>query len=697
MTLPLVTLLRDPPHERRLSMERYADCVQAGVVASGRYRIEPVALQRERIGWQWHYDRLAAYTVNAGRRNGDLFHIVDHGFAHLATWLPRDRTIVTCHDLMALRSVMGQTGARSRAITVARFRWSVSHMRSVAHVACDSTATRDDAIELVGVPEDRVTVIPLGVEDRFRPLGPHARAHVRRELGLDGRIVIANVATGSEYKNPAGVLRTLRVLHDRGVPAVLLCAGRGFATQHLELQHRLGLDGFVVERGLVDEEQLIETYNASDVVLHPSYWEGFGWPPLEAMSCGTPVVTSTAPSLLEVTAGAALAASPDDHAGLADLVQEALREDTAERLRRRGLARAERMRWQPSIDALLDVYSAVADRATSAPRGRLRPRRSLAAGRSQAWPVRPPISSAAGGGARARICRDVLRELSVNTAMAIPAIQRQRLRRPRNSSAFDGSVELLDRYAFQAVRGLERLVGPVRDRSVIEFGPGDHLAAGLSQLAAGASRYTALDRFVPDYASPAAKRWYDGVHAHWAERFPGHPWPDGLRPQDFPEAYPDRVITLAEGVEGPATIRHRETYDIVTSWQVGEHVSDIRSFAELTAQLLAPGGVAVHRVDFGPHDCWLRYEDPLTFLRFPPTLWRAMSSHRGSPNRRRHHEFVAALSASGLVVTCENVATFDLRFARVTQLHACFRDMPLRSLEVRDVIYVCRRPPEPVL
>lgn len=370
-TMPLVTLLRDPPHERRLSMERYADRIGDGVAASGRFDIRSVAMQRDRAGWKWHFDRLLAYTVNAGRCDGDLFHIVDHGFAHLARWLPQDRTIVTCHDLMALRSLSGQTGAKSRAVTIARFRWSVGHMRRVAHVVCDSTATRDDAVELVGVCEDRVTVVPLGVDGRFRPLGADARERVRRELGLEGRVVVGNVSTGAEYKNPAGALHTLRALHDRGIPAILLRTGRRFAPRHVALQHRLGLDAFVVERGIVDEEQLIETYNASDVVLHPSYWEGFGWPPLEAMSCGTPVVISTAPSLLEITAGSALSASPDDHAGLADLVQKALRADTAADLRRRGLARADAMRWQPSIDALLGVYAAVLTRAMSPPHGRL--------------------------------------------------------------------------------------------------------------------------------------------------------------------------------------------------------------------------------------------------------------------------------------------------------------------------------------
>ena len=81
---------------------------------------------------------------------------------------------------------------------------------------------------------------------------------------------------------------------------------------------------------------------------------------------------------------------------------------------------------------------------------------------------------------------------------------------------------------------------------------------------------------------------------------------------------------------------------------MGEHVSDVEQFARLTADLLAPGGMAIHRVDFGPHDCWPDYPDPLTFLRFPPQVWAAMGSNRGTPNRLRHHEFLRAFAVAGL-------------------------------------------------
>ncbi len=285
---------------------------------------------------------------------------------------------------------------------------------------------------------------------------------------------------------------------------------------------------------------------------------------------------------------------------------------------------------------------------------------------------------------------DVLREVAVNAAMAVPAIRQRRLARPRNSAAFTGSREEIDRYAFQALCGIERLTGSIAGRTVVEFGPGDHLASGLAMVAAGAARYTALDRFVPNYSSAEAKRWYRGVEGAWASAHPDQPWPEDLSADRFPEGYPERVSTVAEGVEGRKVTHAGNTYDIVTSWQVGEHVSDVQAFADLTARLLAPDGVAVHRVDFGPHDFWLGYDDPLTFLRFGPRLWEAMSSQRGCPNRWCHHEFHAALVASGLSAVCEDVGLFDMDIAEVSKLHRRVRDTPPESLRVRDAVYVCR-------
>lgn len=279
------------------------------------------------------------------------------------------------------------------------------------------------------------------------------------------------------------------------------------------------------------------------------------------------------------------------------------------------------------------------------------------------------------------------RDALANAVMAIPRVRAWRLGRPRAGERFTGATKSLDRYAFQAVRGIEDVIGPIAGREIIEYGPGDTLSAGLAMLAAGASTYTSLDRFVPDYCAPEAKTWYRGIRAGWGAAFPGRPWPEDLDPDRFPEGYGDRVETLDGSIE---SVCGSERFDVVTSWQVGEHVLDIDSFAEQTALHLRPDGVAIHRVDFGAHS-WGGFDDPLLFLRFPTVMWRAMGSNRGVPNRFRHHEFMRAWAAAGLDVECRHMNHFRSSEIALEKLGRRFRTMPRESLLVKDVFYVCRR------
>lgn len=282
---------------------------------------------------------------------------------------------------------------------------------------------------------------------------------------------------------------------------------------------------------------------------------------------------------------------------------------------------------------------------------------------------------------------DVAQQVAKNVAMGISPLRSARLRRPRAGAAFTGSDQVIERYALQALRTLLSHHGSVEDLDVIELGPGDTLASGLALLAAGAASYTVLDRFVPDYGGPQARRWYVGLAEAWPRCFPERPWPGWLDPASFPEGAGDRLSFIPGSVE---QARAGRRYDLVCSFQVGEHVADVDLFARLTADLLAPGGLAVHRVDFGPHDCWERYADPLVFLRFPSRLWSAMGSNRGTPNRLRHHQFLDAFTAAGLRTECVDRTHFAPEKVRLDLLPPPFRTMPTESLLTESVIYLCR-------
>lgn len=287
----------------------------------------------------------------------------------------------------------------------------------------------------------------------------------------------------------------------------------------------------------------------------------------------------------------------------------------------------------------------------------------------------------------ARLTRDVAVDLAKNALMAVPFIRKWRLRRPRTAALFDDSDRQLERYAFAPLRHLLRLHGPVRGLSIAEIGPGDNLTSGFAMLAAGAASYTAIERFVGDYQGPVAKNWYRAIEMHWPSVFGEMPWPAELKGDSFPENCGDRVEVVDEPFE---QYQPRRRFDIVCSFQVGEHLSDIKIFAQMQRRILAPGGIAVHRVDFAPHEHWRSYRDPLTFLRTPDWLWVLMGSHRAIPNRHRHHEFCAAFAEAGLTVVKAELETFDPSIINRSKLLRRFREMPEESLRVASAVYVCR-------
>jgi len=278
------------------------------------------------------------------------------------------------------------------------------------------------------------------------------------------------------------------------------------------------------------------------------------------------------------------------------------------------------------------------------------------------------------------------KEVAKNLAMVLPPVRARRLRRPRAGAYFTTADAELERYAWQATRNLTELLGGVKGLHIVEIGLGDYLTSGFALLAAGAASYTGIDRFPGDYTGAAAKAWYKGIAAVWPRVFPALPWPAYLRAEDFPEAYPDRVKLIAEPIE---RVRADRRFDVVCSYQVGEHITDIDAFARMNAELLTPEGLAVHRVDFAPHGCWFYYHK-LTFLRFPGWLWRMMVSQRGAPNRKRHHEFRAAFERAGLQVELTNIEHFQLEQVDLTRLHPRFQAMPRESLAVSAAVYLCR-------
>lgn len=245
----------------------------------------------------------------------------------------------------------------------------------------------------------------------------------------------------------------------------------------------------------------------------------------------------------------------------------------------------------------------------------------------------------------------VLIEIAKNAAMSVPVVRRIRAALGRTMIAEE--TQALDRYVFRLFELVCQYCGNVAGKSILEIGPGDNLATGLAFLAAGARSYTAIDRFPGAYRSAAAR----GIYRQLASAWPYGTWPAHLDPETFPDGA--NVTTAAMAVEN---VSHVFKFDIVCSYHVGEHVSNIDSFAKLTAYAVNPTGTAVHQIDFGGHQ-WNRFGDPFLFLKFPSWIWSMMGSERGEPNRIRFDEYRAAFARAGLdvQVPARRLCTHDPR------------------------------------
>lgn len=312
----------------------------------------PTATPYGRIAWE----QLCAPVV-VRQEQVDVL----HGMAFVAPLLSPCPTVVTVLDLSFLRFPEAFKGFKRAYLTLAT-RISV---RRAAKVIAISESTRRDVIELLGVPAERVERIYCGADPRFRPLPVDEVAAFRREKALPEHFVLF-LGTIEPRKNVLTLIEAYAALiaaeprRMQGVPLVL-AGGRGWLAEpvyarieELDLQDRVSFAGYV------PEEEKALWYNAATCLCYPSLYEGFGLPPLEAMACGVPVVTSNVSSLPEVVGEAALTVDPLDSAALCAALRRVLIDpEVRAELSALGVARARSFSWNEAALQTADVYRRV--------------------------------------------------------------------------------------------------------------------------------------------------------------------------------------------------------------------------------------------------------------------------------------------------------------------------------------------------
>jgi len=293
-------------------------------------------------------------------RAGDfaLFHVIDHSYAHLVHVLPPGRAVVTCHDLDAFRSVSGAEPEPRPFWFRATMTWVMNGLRAAAHVICDSAAVRGELVRHGLAAPERLTIVPLPVHPDFSPEPREgADAEVRRLLGPRDADApdLLHVGANVPRKNLPLLLRLFAELRARVPAARLVRVGGALDAEQRALAAELGIADAVMELPFLERPVLASLYRHAAALLLPSEREGFGWPVLEAMACGTPVVASDLPPLREIAGDAAVFVPTDDPRAWAATIQGVLAGRGEDR-RRAALARAEAFTLESYARGVTAVY-----------------------------------------------------------------------------------------------------------------------------------------------------------------------------------------------------------------------------------------------------------------------------------------------------------------------------------------------------
>jgi glycosyltransferase involved in cell wall biosynthesis len=321
----------------------------------------PRALKRPRCIWRPHNDRFHIRILQEPLnrrlfRSLDVFHATYQRLPAYHNLVPY---LGSLHDIFYM-SQPDMGSQRTRERWQARYRDVAERSRLVMTL---SEFSKSEIVRLLGVAPEKVRVVPLAAGPGYVPQDERMVGAVRRHYGLEQPYILYGGGFGRR-KNIAGALRAFAQARTR-LPEDVCFAVSGMGgpmeNEARALVQSAGLSERVKFLGFIPDEHYPALMTGSLLYFFPSLLEGFGLPALEAMACGTPVVTSSTTSLPEVCGNAARLVDPSDDGQMADaLVEVACNPALRNELRAKGMVRAKEFTWRRVAAIILDLYREIA-------------------------------------------------------------------------------------------------------------------------------------------------------------------------------------------------------------------------------------------------------------------------------------------------------------------------------------------------
>ena len=307
-------------------------------------------------GWKRILWEQFVLPAKAKRCHVDVMFYPDHTASLFQKPSP---VVITVHDL-AFMAMPDTFPLGKRIYKTLAVRQSV---RRADCIIADSQATKDDCTKLLGIPEDKIKVIHNGIDSYFKKITePALLTNTRKKLGLFKNIILF-VGTLEPRKNVIRLIRAYAHLcKSTHLDHELVIAGKkGWMYSGIFHEvERLRLKNRVHFLNYVTQHDLVNLYSMADLFVYPSLYEGFGFPPLEAMACEVPVVASNVSSLPEVLGDAALLIDPYSTDELVAAMSKILSDvEYSQRLRGKGLEQVKQYSWKNFAVELLKVFEEI--------------------------------------------------------------------------------------------------------------------------------------------------------------------------------------------------------------------------------------------------------------------------------------------------------------------------------------------------
>ena len=306
------------------------------------------------------YSRYVVYARAAKAFQGDVNHVLDHSYGHLLRALDAHRTVVTVHDLYPLRLI--RQPARTFRERARRWllQWVMDSTLQARWLIVPSEFTKQELLRLTDYPAERISVVRMGVDETFfQPVPSDRQQHYRTSLNVpESATLLLHVGSCDERKNiPALLQAVYTLLQESEADLYLLQIGGQFTKRQTQQIRQLRLTDRIRQRAHVSIDELHCAYQAAQVVLLPSTYEGFGLTALEAMASGTPIVASRIGALREVVGETGILFDLDGPRSLTDAVMNVLHDPRRrEQLRETSRQRAAQFTWEQTARGTWTVY-----------------------------------------------------------------------------------------------------------------------------------------------------------------------------------------------------------------------------------------------------------------------------------------------------------------------------------------------------